>query len=224
MREHKIILHYFIFTSFLIRVSVYFVLLFQPSAQFRNLSESRRHKLDQTTNIVGEIRRHVAGLHGLCYDDNKMYCVEYRGTYVWEFEFWLTVFDIRESEDGNLNLLDNVYLMRGNVTYDPWPRPCVDSLHRVYVACGRPGVKVFHYQDGRLLPAKKPLRCVKIVTTICPNTSDTVFAYDIDTGSIYLVSVSTLNKHQRWAHQLPLFPIATVIVTTCTTHTKWLKC
>ncbi len=167
---------------------MYFVFLFQPSAQFRNLSETRRHKLDQMTTIAGESRRHVAGL---CYDDNKLYCVEYRGTDVRELDWWLTVYDIRESEDGILNLLDSVNLMRGDDAYGSLPGPCVDSLHRVYVPCGRPGVKVFHYQDGRLLPAREPLRCVKIVKTVCTNTSDTVFVYDQDTRSIYLVSVST---------------------------------
>ena len=181
---------------------MYFVLLFQPSTQFRNLSESRRHKLEKTTKIAGETGRYVKGL---CYDDNKMYCVEYGwkafGGGVFD---WLTVYDIRESEDGNLNLLDNVNLMRGNVLYVPCPRPCVDSLHRVYVPCGPPGIKVFHYQDGRLLPAREPLRCVKSVSIICPNTSDTVFVYDENTRSIYLVSVSTdtvIRKLQEPAHE-----------------------
>ena len=151
--------------------------LFQPSAQFRNLGETRRHKI--------QLGKH---LEGLCYDDNKIYCVEYRRTKRVE---WLTVYGIRESECGIFSLLDDVKLDTRKNKYFIRPRPCVDSLHRVYVACGTPGVMIFHYQDGSLLPARKPLRCVKRVSTVCPNTSDTVFAYDEDTQSIYLVSVST---------------------------------
>ncbi len=74
----------------------------------------------------------------------------------------------------------------------PWScRPRVDSSHRVYVPSGRSGVKIFHYQDGRLLPARDPLKCVGDPWSICVNTADTVFVCDWGTLSVCLVNVSS---------------------------------
>ena len=70
-------------------------------------------------------------------------------------------------------------------------RPCVDSSHRVYVPCGESGVRIFRCLDGRLLPARDPLRCVRDACSICVNTADTVFVCDRDTESVCLVNVST---------------------------------
>ncbi len=52
-------------------------------------------------------------------------------------------------------------------------------------------MRVFHYQDGRLLPARDPLECVRDACSICINTADTVFVGDRDTESVYLVNLST---------------------------------
>ncbi len=112
-----------------------------------------------------------------------MYCVEHpRGVSTW----WLTVYDMSDSEDGSLSLIDKVEVGRVH-----WGcRPRVDSLHRVYVPSGKYGVRIFRCQDGRLLPARDPLRCVRDARSICVNTADTVFVVDRDTGSVCLASVS----------------------------------
>ncbi len=57
--------------------------------------------------------------------------------------------------------------------------------------CRSAGVPIFYCQDGRLLPAREPLRCVRDATSVCVNTADTVFVGDFDTHSVYLVRVSS---------------------------------
>ncbi len=103
---------------------------------------------------------------------------------------WLAVYDIitfGSRKYIHLSPLDKVEV--GDVSWNCRPR--VDSLHRVYVPCGTSGVKVFHCQDGHLIPARDPLRCVRNACSICVNTTDTVFVGDWYTNSLYLVSVST---------------------------------
>ncbi len=122
-------------------------------------------------------------LYGLCCADNRMYCVEH----LEDRTDWLTVYDMSDSEDGSLSLIDKVEV--GNVPL--LCRPRVDSSHRVYVPCGESGVRVFRCQDGRLLPAIDPLKCMGNAECICANTADTVFVGDRHTKSVCLVSVST---------------------------------
>ncbi len=118
---------------------------------------------------------------GFCCDDDKVYCVERR---VEDHTTWLTLYDISSNEDGSLTLLDKVEVW--SIRY-----PRVDSSHRVYVPCGRYGLKVFRCEDGRLLPARDPLMCVENVARVCVNTGDTVFVCDWDTWSVFLVNVSS---------------------------------
>ncbi len=145
--------------------------LLQPPVELRNLHETRRHRIQWGH-----------WLYGLCCDDNRIYCVEQKGS-----PYWLTVYDISESEDGSLSLIDKVELGVVSVSC----RPRVDSSHRVYVPCGRSGIRVFRCQDGRLLPARDPLICVGNAVNVCVNTADTVFVCDTDTWSVCLVNVST---------------------------------
>ncbi len=148
--------------------------LFQLPVEFRNLYETRRHRIQWGR-----------WLWGLCCDDNRLYCVEE----VWEDrKTWrLTVYDMSDSDDGSLSLIDTVA-----VEDVPWPcRPRVDSSHLVYVTCGRSGVLLFRCHDGRLLPARGPLMCGGFARNVCVNTADTVFVGDWDTHSVCLVNVSS---------------------------------
>ncbi len=152
--------------------------VFQPPDGFLNLRETSRYKVQKGT-----------GLMGICCDGHKIYSVESRGNYgeIIHNRACLTVYGTGEAADGSLSLLDSV-----EVVNDKWiwyPRPRVDSSRRVYVPCGRLGVRVFHYQDGRLLPARDPLRCVKETVGLCVNTADTVFVGDWDNKSVCLVNV-----------------------------------
>ncbi len=98
---------------------------------------------------------------------------------------WLRVYDISGADDSCFNLLD-----KAEVNHVLWyGRPRVDSSHRVYVPCETSGVRVFHCQEGRLLPARDPLRCVRNACSICVHTADTVFVCDRFT--VHLVNVST---------------------------------
>ncbi len=149
--------------------------LFQLPVEFRNLVVTRRHRIQWGTY-----------LQGLCWDDNRIYCLEWR----WEEDgrsLWLAVYDIRGADDGSLSLLDKVKV--GGVSLSCSPR--VDSSHRVFVPCREAGVRVFHFHDDRLLPARDPLMCVCSARSICVNTADTVFVSDWDTKSVCLVSVSS---------------------------------
>ena len=110
-----------------------------------------------------------------------------------DLRYWLVVYDLRGDEDVSLRLLDKVRV--GNVSWNGHPR--VDSSHRVYVPCRWFGVGIFHYQDGRLLPAKDPLRCVGSARSVCVNKADTVFVGASNTSSVYLVSVSTDTVSRR---------------------------
>ncbi len=124
-------------------------------------------------------------LLGLCLDENKIYCVEK----CWAFgTHWLAVY-ISSIWDGTLKILDLVEVkdcLRDDC------RPCVDSSHRVYVPCGRFGVRIFHCQNGRLLPARDPLmHSIWGTHSIAVNTADTVFV--VDGWTVRLVSVSSEN-------------------------------
>ncbi len=121
-------------------------------------------------------------LYSLCCDDNRIYCIQHLEA---QRKHQLAVYNMRVPSDGILKPLDKVDV--GHVSGDC--RPCVDSSHRVYVPCGRSGVRVYCYQDGRLLPARDPLRCVGYAMSICVNTADTVFVGDLDTRSVCLVNV-----------------------------------
>ncbi len=143
--------------------------LLQLPVAFQNLYETRRHRIQWGNR-----------LWGLCYDDNRIYCVD-----EWKDSTGcLSVYDTSYSEDGKLSLLNKV-VMRDV----PWSfSPHVDSSHRVYVPCGESGVRVFRCIDGHLLPARDPLKCVKHARSICVNTS--AFLCDRDTD-VCLVSVSS---------------------------------
>ncbi len=147
--------------------------LFQPSAQFQGLRETTRHRIPWGYDLLG-----------FCCDDNRVYCVvtteRWRGS-----TFWLTAYDMGDTIDGSLSLIDKVEV--GSVPWDCCPR--VDSSHRVYVPCGRSGVRIFCCMDGGLLPARDPLRCVRDACSVCFNMADTVFVCDMDTGSVCLVNV-----------------------------------
>ncbi len=135
--------------------------LFQPPLEFRNLSETRRHRIQWGDRLLG-----------LCCDDNKIYCVGRRG----DSRHWLAVYDMSDAEDGSLSLLDKVEV-RADVS--PYCCPRVDSSHRVYVPCENYGVRVYRCQDGRWLPTWDMLRCVGKAWNICVNTADTVFVCDV---------------------------------------------
>ncbi len=97
------------------------------------------------------------------------------------------MYDMSDSEDGSLSLIDKV-----KVGIVPWYcRPLVDSSHRVYVPRGESGVRVFRCQDGRLLSARDPLKCVRDARSVCVYTADIVFVGDWGTRSVCLVNVST---------------------------------
>ncbi len=143
--------------------------------EFRNLHKTRTHRIQW-----GD------WLYGLCCEDNRVYCVEVKRE---NSTYWLTVYDMSDTEDGSLSLIDKV-----EVEDVSWVcPPCVDSSHRVYVPCGRYGVRVFHCQDGRLLPARDPLMCVGDARSICANTADIVFVCDWGrvSPSVCLVNVSS---------------------------------
>ncbi len=142
---------------------------FQPPVEFRNLTVTREYGIQAGDRLCG-----------LCCDDSKLYCVERRlGT------SWLAVYDISSTGDGNLPLLDRVGV-RG-ADWDCHPR--VDSSHRVYVPCGRGGVRVFRWEGGRLLPARTPLVCVAKARILAVNAFDSLYVVGSDT--ISLVNVST---------------------------------
>ncbi len=149
--------------------------LFQPPVQFRNLAETRRHRVQWGDRLLG-----------LCCEGNKLYCVEQR-LKDGDHGNWLTAYDVSGAKDGSLSLLDKVEV--GELARGCLPR--VDSSHLVYVQCGWSGVYIFRCQGGRLLPVRDPLRCVRYARSICVNTADTVFVCDWDTDSVCLVSVSS---------------------------------
>lgn len=126
--------------------------------------------------------RRYGKLTGLCYDDNKLYCLGWQGN----SPHWLAVYETDATEDGSLRLLGSAWV--GDVPTDCRPR--VDSFHRVYVPCHTAGVRVFHYQNGSLLPAREPLRCVWTAISIAVNTLDTVYVCNWEPISVCVVSVS----------------------------------
>ena len=125
-------------------------------------------------------------LFGLCcdIDDNRIYCAEQRGD-TRNYTHWLTVYYMGVDEDDSFSLLDKVEVK--DMILDCHPR--VDSSHQVYVPCGRSGVRVFRLQDGRLLQVISPLTCLASVWSICVNTAESVFAFDLETNSVCLVNV-----------------------------------
>ena len=151
--------------------------LFQLSVVFRSLVKTTHYEIEWGNK-----------LRGFCCDENKIYCVQkLEDADAPTYTYWLAVYDMKGRKFGSLSLLDKVEV--GDVPWDCRPR--VDSLHRVYVPCGGSGVKVFSCQDGHLIPARNPLRCVRNACSICVNTADTVFVGDWYSDSVYLVSVST---------------------------------
>ncbi len=149
------------------------VYLLQLPAQFQGLRMTRRHRIQWGDR-----------LWGFCSDGNRLYCVEKRRN---GNTFWLTVYGIGTVEGGGLSLMDKEEV--GDVSWVCLPR--IDSSHRVYVPCGRFGVRIFRYQDCILLPAREPLRCVDNAMSICVNTADTVLVADATTESVCLVNVPT---------------------------------
>ena len=145
--------------------------LFQLPLEFRNLGETRRHKIQRNHQLLG-----------FCCDYTNMYCVERQ---LGDNSYWLAVYDMRSAKDGSLILLDKVEV--GYVYSGCCPR--VDSSHRVYVPCGWSGVRLFCYQGGRLLPAREPLRCVRGAVAV--STADTVSVCVADAESVCLVNASS---------------------------------
>ncbi len=156
-----------------------YTLCYQLPLEFQNLGETRRHRIQWGDWLLG-----------LCCDDDLLYCTE---RCVGDNTYWLAVYNMSKADDGSLELLDKVNV--GDV--DLHCRPRVDSGHRVYVPCGRSGVRIFHCQDGRLLPARDPVKCVKNAISTCVNTADTLLVGDWDTSHVYLVNVSTESEIRR---------------------------
>ncbi len=144
---------------------------FQPPVEFQKLLATEEH----------ETLRGYA-LYGFCYDDSKLYCVEWLEV---EATSWLTVYDISGASDRSLILRDRVEVEG----VDAFCRPRVDSSHRVYVPCRYSGVRIFQCERGRLLPARDPLKCVERAESLAVNTVDSLYVGG--NNSICLVSVST---------------------------------
>ena len=141
--------------------------------EFQHLRKARQHWI-----------QHGNWLLGFCFDDSKIYCVEER---LKNETYCLAVYDIGGAENGSLSLLDTVLVRNVRLKYC---RPSIDGSHQVYVPCQESGVRVFRYQDGRLLPVRDPLKCVKDAWSICVNTADTVFVGDWNTKPVCLVNAS----------------------------------
>ncbi len=170
-----------------------FVLIFfllQPPVEFGKLREIRRHRIQRGYFLCG-----------LCYDDNKLYCVEWHKGDIYS----LTVYDIAGAGNGNLRLLDSVEVE--SVSMDCRPR--IDTRTQwVYVPCAGAGVDVFRWEDNRLRPVRMPLMCVEGTASLAVNTADTVFVCARESSSVCLVSVSedTVIRLLKAPVHLPYYP------------------
>ncbi len=128
-------------------------------------------------------------LYGLCCDDNKLYCVEWRvedGVYA----HWLALYSINEAVYGSTTpfmLLSRVKI--SSATMDCCPR--ADRTHRVYVPRCEAGVLIFRSEGGRLLPARDPLTCVQDARNVAVYTADRLYVCDWASKSVCLVNVAT---------------------------------
>ncbi len=129
---------------------------------FQNLSETARHEISKGDK-----------LWGLCYDDNKLFCLE---------NFWLTVYGISVS-DHTPTLLDSVSVEATGCC------PRADSrTHSVYVHDWTDMINVYRWQDGGLVKIKT-LTCVSPVS-VAVGSIDHLFVCDLVMRRVYLVSVS----------------------------------
>ncbi len=136
---------------------------------------TRRHQTQRSDRLCG-----------LCYDDNKLYCVECRQEEDTADMYWLTMYDIRHPGDGGFRLIDSVEVE--GAEWDCTPRVDLSS-RRVYVPCRRSGVRIFCCEDDRL-SARATLKCVGMACGVSVNTTDTVYV-GVAKESVYLVNVST---------------------------------
>ena len=137
-------------------------------------------------------------LRGLCYDDNRLYCVEH-----WTTEsslFYLTLYEIGAHE---LNLLDTVAL-----GHDLWYcRPRGYTQTHVILPC-REGVRVYHYDDRHLVVARE-LKCVREAWGVAVKDMDSVFVCDSDSKCVCLVNMDTdtitrrLQKPRQVRNEIP---------------------
>ncbi len=121
-------------------------------------------------------------LHGLCIDDDKLYCVEERREES-RGRYSLCVYDIGPTT-GTPRILDSLDL--AGVPQEP--RVCRDT-HLVYVPCWGRGVSIVRCDDHHLVTVKT-LRCIKKVESVAVSSEDTLFACN-DAKSVYAVNVTT---------------------------------
>ncbi len=124
-------------------------------------------------------------LWGLCYHDNKLYCVE---SHSQEDKYTLCMYKIGARA---LELLDLTEITAAGTDFHHCC-PRVDGVtHSVYVPCGSNGVWVYRCEDNHLKTARVPLMCVEVAQSVAVHSPTTLLVCNAKNDSVCLVNVTT---------------------------------
>ncbi len=164
-----------------------FSLPLQPPVEFWKLKQHQRYQVQRPKKlpITWAFDQDIDFLWGFCYDENKIYCVEgWDEDGVCSYRYCLSMYE-SNGQGGTLSLLDSILL--GERCF----RPRADrQSHKVYIPCGKNGVKIFRCVESRLMTVGT-LGCVRRAVDVAVMSVDSICVCDWEHYRVCIVNVRT---------------------------------